>query len=367
MIGPGGLLNIVPAEDVQSLPQISVLMPVRDGARWISTAIESVLSQTFADFELIVVDDGSTDATPAIVAGHASRDPRIVVMTQPASGLVTALNSGLSAARAPLLARLDADDVAEPTRLAEQLAEMTRNPQLAVLGSWALEIDETGRAHGVRRPKTDADQLMRELNRANPMIHSAVMLRTAMAREAGGYRPTFTAAEDFDLWLRLSERGEVANLERELVRYRVHSGSITARKSLVQLLSTRLAQRSALLRRAGQPDPADGLKTPFDVWADPPPAYAEAVAIHRVLAWASPETIPAAYRNAPPDFGVLSRSKLSRRERSFAQKAILRYLADHPDAPRMALWSQLIGLRPFRAVLLIWRHLFVGGDGRSRS
>ena len=88
--------------------------------------------------------------------------------------------------------------------------------------------------------------------------------------------------------MRLAERGEVANLERELVRYRVHSGSVTARRTLVQLLSTRLAQRSAVLRRAGKPDPADDLETPFALWAYPPQGYVDAVAIHRQLAWASP-------------------------------------------------------------------------------
>lgn len=349
------------------MPQISVLMPVRDGARWIGLSIASVLSQSFADFELIIVDDGSTDATPAIVADHASRDPRIVVMTQPPTGLVTALNNGLAAASAPLLARLDADDIAEPTRLAEQFEAMMRNPKLAVLGSWAIEIDENNCARGARRPRTDAEQLMRQLNRTNPMIHSAVMFRTALAREAGGYRPAFIAAEDFDLWLRLSERGEVSNLQRELVRYRVHSDSISARSALVQMLSTRLAQRSAELRRAGQPDPAEAIDTALDLWADPPPAYAKQIAIFRLLAWAGPETMPAAYHNAIPDFNLLSHAELSRRERTFAQKAIMRYLADHPEAPRLALWSRLVTLRPLRGMSLIWRHLRDGSSRQSRA
>lgn len=364
MIARCGLLNIAFGGELLSLPQISVLMPVRDGARWISISIESVLSQSFADFELIIVDDGSSDATPAIVANFASRDPRIVVITLPPGGLVAALNTGLAAARAPLLARLDADDIAEPTRLTEQFDEMTRNPRLAVLGSWAIEIDEMGRPRGTRRPPTGVDQLMRELNRANPMIHSSVMLRTALVRAAGGYRPAFIAAEDFDLWLRLSERGEVANLQRELIRYRVHAQSVTTRKALAQMLSTRLARRSAELRRAGQADPADTIETAFDICADPPSAYADEIAIHRLLAWSDPETMPAACRDAIPDFVLLSRAKLSRRERTFAQKAILRYSVDHPEAPRFALWSKLLMLRPLRGMSLIWRHIF---DTRSRQ
>lgn len=335
------------------MPQLSVLMPVRDGARWIEESIASVQRQTFGDLELIVVDDGSSDETRRIVADLAAHDPRIVLVAQPPRGLVLALNNGLEAARAPFLARLDADDIAEPTRMAEQIDAMQLNRRLSLLGSWAIEIDENGVTIGARRPAADAAPLMRQHNSANPMIHSTVMLRTEMVRAVGGYRQGFFAAEDFDLWLRLSEVGEVANLQRELVRYRVHHGSVSARRALEQLLSTRLAQRSAELRRAKQPDPLASAAQPVDLWAEPPAEYAEAIGLFRVLTWANPDAIPDGFKSRRPDFDCLKRISLSRRESHYAQKAIMAYIAAHPAASHAGLWMDFVALRPSRALRLL--------------
>jgi glycosyltransferase involved in cell wall biosynthesis len=126
-------------------PAVSIVMPVRDGERFLQSAIDSVLAQSFTDFELIVIDDGSSDSTLAILAEAARRDPRIVVVSKGSMGIVAALNLGLAMARSPLVARLDADDIALPGRLARQVETMQRDPVLGVLGGFAELIDESGR------------------------------------------------------------------------------------------------------------------------------------------------------------------------------------------------------------------------------
>src|SRR5437868_6051181 len=127
---------------MQPSPQVSVLMPVRDGERWLSTAIDSVLRQTLTDFELIVIDDGSVDRTPAILHSHATRDRRIRIVKLDRQGVASALNRGLAEARAALVARIDADDLCAPNRLAKQAEFLARRPEIALLGSWAEVIDE---------------------------------------------------------------------------------------------------------------------------------------------------------------------------------------------------------------------------------
>ena len=130
-------------------PQVSVVLPVRNGARWLGEALQSVIAQTLAAWELIAIDDGSTDDTPGILADFAKRDGRIRVIRQEPLGLVAALNRGLAEVRAPLLARLDADDRALPERLDRQVRYLAGHPDVGLLGSWAHEIDEaaTGAAY----------------------------------------------------------------------------------------------------------------------------------------------------------------------------------------------------------------------------
>lgn len=335
------------------MPQLSVLMPVRNGARWIAEAIGSVLTQTFRDFELIIIDDGSTDGTLAIVEEFAAHDPRIVMIEQAAAGLVVALNTGLAQARAPLIARLDADDVAVPARFTEQVATMQNDPQLVLLGSWATEINDNGRVIGLRRPQTDAAKLKESLVCGNPMVHSSVMFRTAVARAVGGYRAAFAAAEDYDLWLRLSEHGTIANLLRELIRYRVHGASVTARQPLRQMFAARLALRSAELRQQGVEDPLANSETPIAMESELPAAYADIARLYRLLscmAFKPPlDTVRASLLTE------VSRNALNRRERKLAQLAVARLIAADPRSTPAALWWRLCMLRPSRAVPLLWQ------------
>jgi glycosyltransferase involved in cell wall biosynthesis len=196
-------------------PAVSVLMAVRDGAPWVAEAVGSVLGQTLADLELIVVDDGSTDATPEVLAGVTDR--RLRLERRQREGLTRSLNHALARARAPLVGRLDADDVALPTRLARQVAFLTTHPEVGVLGTAAREVDETGAQVRVVRPPSEDAAIRRVLIRRNPMLHSTVVMRRALLERVGGYDESFAVAQDYDLWLRLAPLTRLANLDEVLV------------------------------------------------------------------------------------------------------------------------------------------------------
>jgi len=196
-------------------PAVSVLLAVHNGAARIGAAVESVLGQTAGDLELIVIDDGSTDTTPDELARFT--DPRVRHVTQARTGLTRALNRALGLARAPLVARLDADDTATPDRLEQQRAFLERTADVGLLGTAALELDERGRLVRVVQPPRDDVTLRRALIRANPFVHSSVMMRRELLDKVGGYDETFPVAQDYDLWMRLSRVTGMANLAEPLV------------------------------------------------------------------------------------------------------------------------------------------------------
>jgi glycosyltransferase involved in cell wall biosynthesis len=203
------------AEPLRAVPAVSVLVSVHDGAPTVAQAVASVLAQSDGDLELIVVDDGSTDATPALLA--AVSDPRLRVHRQPRTGLTRALNAGLGLARAPLVARLDADDVALPERLARQRTFMAAHRDVGLLGTAAREERPDGRLVRVTRPPVDDAALRRALIRANPFVHSSVIVRRELLARVGGYDERLAVAQDYDLWMRLARVTRLANLDEVLV------------------------------------------------------------------------------------------------------------------------------------------------------
>ena len=249
-------------------PGVSVVMPVRDGARWLRDAVESVLSQTFTDLELIIIDDGSADETSFISEEYARGDGRVHIIRQSGLGLVAALNRGISEARAPIIARLDSDDLAASERIQHQLDFLRTHPEIGLLGTWAEKIDARGKHLTWLKPETRPRELIAILQSTNPFIHSSIMLRTEIARRLGGYRGAFKAAEDYDLWLRVAEVTTIANLPEVLIQYRWHAGNVIKRDALRQAFSARLAQNSAKMRREGFGDPADHIAAPPD-WHSP--------------------------------------------------------------------------------------------------
>jgi len=232
---------------------VSVVMPVRDGERFLPQAIDSVLGQTLIDLELVVVDDGSTDSTPDILTAAAARDPRVRVHRQDPGGLTVALNAGCALARAPLIARLDADDVMIGNRLERQVVHMRKNPHVAVLGGGIILMDENGREIDRERGRVEPRMLER-----NDLWHATVTMRTDVFRALGGYR--LDQAEDYDLWLRFEEGHTITALEKPVIYYRLHPGQFSVTKLERQAIGFLAVRAAASDRRAGRPDPLDGVE-----------------------------------------------------------------------------------------------------------
>lgn len=237
-------------------PAVSVLMPVYNGERFLVEAIESILGQTFADFEFVIVDDGSTDSSPAILADYASRDLRIRVLSQANTGIVAALNRGLAECRAPLVARMDADDISLPTRLERQVAFLAVHPHVAVVGTAFQLVSETGSAGPVVRHARAHHAIRRGLRHGNCLGHPTVMMRREAIVAVGGYREFLRHAEDYDLWARVAERYELANISDCLLLYRVHGGQVSSAVAEAQVLATLAVQGLARARlRSGREPP----------------------------------------------------------------------------------------------------------------
>jgi glycosyltransferase involved in cell wall biosynthesis len=209
-------------------PAVSVLMSVHNGAPLVAAAVASVLGQSDGNLELIVVDDGSTDATAEVLAAVA--DPRLRVQRQAHTGLTRALNRALAVARGPLVARLDADDVALPERLARQLAFLAAHDEVGLLGTAAREEDPGGGPARIVRPPTTDAALRRALIRANPFVHSSVMVRRELLERAGGYDERLAVAQDYDLWMRLARLTRMANLSDVLVVRRLGARRVSVER-----------------------------------------------------------------------------------------------------------------------------------------
>jgi glycosyltransferase involved in cell wall biosynthesis len=238
-----------------SRPSLSVILPVYNAAEFLDEAVDSVRTQSRDDLELIAIDDGSTDASLAILGRHAAADRRVRVVARAHEGIEAALNAGLAQAAAPLVAVMNADDVARPDRLARQAALLEAEPGVAAVSGAMSWIDPAGREFRVSRPPTGPAEIRATLRRTNCMAHPAVMLRRDAALAQGGYRTGFAYAEDYDLWLRLAERWDLANLPEILLAYRVHPASMSPRKSRQQILSDLGARLAAERRAAGEPEP----------------------------------------------------------------------------------------------------------------
>jgi len=211
-------------------PRISIILPVRDAAPFLEESLLSLRAQTVADHEIVAIDDGSTDGSPAILQEFAAADPRITVLRR-TGGLVAALGAGLLAARAPLVARMDADDVAHAERLERQARRLDEDARVDLLGCRVV-VDPSAGA-GMRayvdwsNGLLDHDQIVRDLFVESPLVHPTLMMRTRALRALGGWR-AFDGPEDYDLWLRAHAAGlRFGKLGEPLLFWRDRPGRLT--------------------------------------------------------------------------------------------------------------------------------------------
>ncbi|MBV9508766.1 MAG: glycosyltransferase [Caulobacteraceae bacterium] len=237
---------------------VDVIIPVYNGEKYLVDAVRSIQEQTVRDIRVIVVDDGSTDATPQILEGLARSDARISILTKPNSGIVDALNLALSDCSADFIARHDADDLAYPDRFETQLDYLNRRPDCVALSGVVRHIDARGEAIGSfgRLPPPEWADASFVPSIEPYLIHPFLMMRRSAAVAAGGYRHVLHS-EDTDLYWRLRERGKLHNLEQVLGDYRLHDESISGgslKNGRVMAISSQLSAISARRRAAGAPD-----------------------------------------------------------------------------------------------------------------
>lgn len=237
-------------------PLVTVLMPVYNAAPYLQDALDSIGAQSLDDFELLVVDDGSTDDSAAILAAHAAREPRLVVVRQPNAGISAALNAGLARARGEFIARMDADDLMHPQRLARQVAFLRAHPALGFCASALEMIDANGRVFEQHHPGPRSEAELRSMiERHAPLAytHPSVMLRAAALHGLDGYRAEFEPCEDMELFGRLILVGRPGLvIDEPLLRYRVHGASISGSRIARQMREQEFVRARFYAARDGE-------------------------------------------------------------------------------------------------------------------
>ena len=242
------------------MPTVSVLMPVYNAEPYLAEAVESIQGQTFADFEFLIVDDGSTDRSRDLLERYAASDGRLRLTSRPNTGYTVALNELLRSATGAFVARMDADDVALPQRLARQVNYLQAHQDVVCVGTAVHLIDGAGRFLRDGHPGMDHEAIQRRALAGDcPLNHPSVMLRRAAVEAVGGYRAEFEPAEDLDLWLRLGEIGRLTNLPEVLMKYRQHARSFSEQHQRRQLERSAAAVLEAC-RRRGIPPQAVALR-----------------------------------------------------------------------------------------------------------
>ena len=249
-------------------PLVTVLIGAYNNATTLDRAIDSILAQTASDLELLLIDDGSRDETPAVIAAAKARDGRVRVLTMDRNvGISRSLNEGLRTARAPIVAVQDADDYSSPERLERQLAVLSARPEVAVVGSRMHEVDPAGRAL-VPRTSFRAGDVNAVLMRFNPIPNTSAAFRREPALALGGFDPRYRYAMEYDLWLRLADDHVLVALDEPLSTRVMSTTNVAARADRAQTgeaiaIRLRTLARRRTLRGAG------GLVVPAIAWLTP--------------------------------------------------------------------------------------------------
>ncbi|HEU5105122.1 MAG TPA: glycosyltransferase family 2 protein [Solirubrobacterales bacterium] len=252
------------------MPDVTVLIGAYENEGTVARAVASILGQTERDLELIVIDDGSRDASAEVAEEAIGDDPRGRVMRLERNlGIARSLNAGIEAAAAPVVAIQDADDYSAPARLERELAVLAEQPEVAVVGSRMREVDAADRE---LRPRTSfaAGDVGPVLMRFNPIPNGSAAFRKDVALELGGYDPRYRYATEYDLWLRIAERHRLFAIDEELCTRVMGGGNVAARAERAQLAEG-LAIRARALRRRRSPRGAAGLLRPALSYALPAP------------------------------------------------------------------------------------------------
>jgi glycosyltransferase involved in cell wall biosynthesis len=265
---------------VNDISLVSVILPVYNAGKYLDIAIESVLSQTFTNFELLLLDDGSTDGSLSRLEYYASQDTRCKVYSRPNRGVAFTLNEGLNLASSDIIIRMDQDDICRPQRFEKQVRYMAEHPECVLVGSKvqlidpeAMPIMEMG--HCQTHEEIDAG-----LSWGGAFIFDpTIVVRKSAILAVGGYRAEYEYAEDLDLFLRLAEVGRLANLPDVLVDYRQHSTSMSYARRDLQYQSILAATKDARLRRNQTVD-----STPSGKWTAKA-AVTNISEVHRKWAW----------------------------------------------------------------------------------
>ena len=214
-------------------PKISVILPVFNGERYLSEAIGSVLTQSFRDFELIIINDGSSDRSGEIAGSF--RDERIRIISQENRGLIATLNRGIAEARGEYIARIDSDDIwADAEKLEKQIRFMENNPEYSLVGTNAGAINGEGRKiFSILNPLSDGE-IRKKILLKNCFVHSSVLFRKQAALECGSYAPDEKLIEDYGLWLRMGRKWKFANLGDSRISYRLNPSGLTQSNNILQ-------------------------------------------------------------------------------------------------------------------------------------
>ena len=234
---------------------ISVVMSVFNGQSFLSEAVDSILGQSFDDFEFVIIDDGSTDQTSDILRRYAARDARIRIHRHNNMGRTQSLNVGIRIAHGKYIARMDADDVSLPNRFQEQFSFMEGHPDVGLLGGASQLISGDGRVLDAIRYPTQDSEIRAAMRVGNPICHPSAFLRKELVLAVGGYRKPFDESEDYDLWLRISERSQLANLGKFVLQYRIHPDQASIKSMRHQQECVLAARAAAKVRSQGLADP----------------------------------------------------------------------------------------------------------------
>ena len=228
-------------------PKISVVMSAYKADKYLRECIESILNQTFTDFEFVIVNDCSTDKTSEILNFYSDKDSRIKIINNTKNiGLTKSLNIALKESKGEYIARMDADDICMPERFQKQFDFLESNKDHVLVGSWMKIINENGEEIDEWESEVNNEKIKEKLIRYNPLSHSSIMIRTSLLIEEGGYNEKWRYAQDYELYFRLARLGKFANLPECLLKSRHSKKSITSSKNTAQSLCALRARWSGI-------------------------------------------------------------------------------------------------------------------------